>query len=773
MHASLSTHFLGGETGDAYEMARHIWWYKTALQTGTDIFEHSLLGYPEGLPAAQLWANPLQFFPTWLFAFMMPLPVAYNIFILITLLLNGWCMYILARRRLGTVHHFPAFIAGLIFMIFPIMQGHLFDGHLGLLVQWTLPLFLIALFDFADLGESRRFMIAVGLFLLAAMGHTLQIIYALAPLSALFLLARLHRRDFVGAMRLLAVALTGCLLLLLFLSPIIGVTLNTPRYSETGGYVRYSIDLLGIVSPSFANPFWRDIATHSAQVLGTNLGESASYIGVLGGFLALLGFLFRRESRWWLLVALLAWLLALGPVLKIYDRAVIVTIAGYDAVVPLPYALFINLPLFELARTPGRFMFLFAAMFALVAGFGMAVFWSSQLIQNRHRYLQAILALLLVFFLIEDYKLFDQFPSVPAAIPDAIHDLRRRRDIRAVYNVPHDNLLAAKEAMYLQTAHGKPLIAGHDTRATTVDPARLEILAHFRPYLLTDAGADIVILNKTRAQESGPANLLQDARLWLGEPLYEDERLALFETPQVPHAIPKLESSKVDGQSHVTYIYKEQPGWLEFNASLNAVNRRVNLSLNDTPLGSLLVDGALSTSIPLPIARRGYNTFRITLDPPCPERVNTAFLLCQRVTVEDVEVRVLSSGAIYDPIRIADGIVLAGFFMPQDVTEELSIRFWWRFETDRSANDVRFIHVLNEKGISQESMQDDYSHGELAAGSELTETVTLSTDGLEPGEYRVLTGWYALPDLIRYDVLTDIEGAQDDTIVLGTIRVRD
>jgi len=35
-----------------------------------------------------------------------------------------------------------------------------------------------------------------------------------------------------------------------------------------------------------------------------------------------------------------------------------------------------------------------------------------------------------------------------------------------------------------------------------------------------------------------------------------------------------------------------------------------------------------------------------------------------------------------------------------------------------------------------------------------------------------LTGWYALPDAIRYDVLTNVEGAQDDTVVLGSIRVR-
>ena len=47
---NLSTQFLGGDTSDAYEMARHVWWYKTALQTGDDIIWQSNLGYPDGLP---------------------------------------------------------------------------------------------------------------------------------------------------------------------------------------------------------------------------------------------------------------------------------------------------------------------------------------------------------------------------------------------------------------------------------------------------------------------------------------------------------------------------------------------------------------------------------------------------------------------------------------------------------------------------------------------------------------------------------------------------
>ena len=769
---SFSTSFLGGDSGDVYEVARHIWWYKTALQNGEDIFEHSLLGHPDGFPATVLWAHPLKFLPSSLFAYFMPLAAAYNLAAILALWLNGLSLFLLARGWLPPGQAFPALLAGLVYMVFPMMQGHLFAGHLGLMMQWPLPLFIMFLFAYADEGGLRHLIAAVLLFLLSAMGHALQVLYALAPFTALFLIARAYRRDYLGAVRCATVATCGGLLLLLFLSPIMSALLSATELTDVGGHARFSLDLLGVVSPSFANPFWADIARHSAQVIGINLAEGASYLGILGGSLALIGAIRRRAARWWLLVALAAWLFALGPVLKVYDQAFTATVAGYETVVPLPFALLMNLPFFELARAPGRFMFLFAPAFALLAGFGTAALCSSRFFQQRHRYIRWLLAAAALVLLVEDYKLFAEFPTMPAEIPQEIHNLKVRRDIRAIFNAPYDNLLAAKEAMYLQTAHGKPLIAGHDTRTTPVGPSRLELLASFRPTLLNDSDADVVIINKARALESRQAGLLPRARQWLGEPFYEDQRYALFETPFSPDRTAKLHSTRWDGQTHVTYIYKEQPGWMEFSATLEAVNRRVHLSLNGTPLQTLQVNGRIPVSIPLPIARDGYHTFRIALDPPCPERIDTALLLCQSVTVDNVVTQILTNGAIYDPVRIADGIELAGYYLPKQFGDEIAIRLWWRFEADRSNNDVRFIHILDENGLPVIDRPDDRSFGQIAAGSELTETLTIDISTLTEGEYRVLTGWYGLPFAIRYDVLTNVEGAQDDTVVLGAIRVR-
>ncbi|MCY4465562.1 MAG: hypothetical protein OXE46_08500 [Chloroflexi bacterium] len=771
-HETLSTRFIGGDTSDVYEMARHVWWFKVALQGEDNVFWHSLLGFPDGFAAVQLWAHPLQFFPMWLLALFMPLALAYNITVLAAMALNGLAMYVLARRLLSGHDPIPPLFAGLVYMVFPVFQGHVFAGHVGLLMGWGLPLFVLCLYDYVDRGGARRLLGAMLCFLLATLGHSLMLFYALLPMALLFALARLYRRDHVGALRVALVALLGCLLQLLFLFPILVGALESAVYSDAGGQVRYSIDLLGIASPSFQNPYWRDIATHSASVLGTNLEEGSSYIGLLGGMLALLGLLSRRDARFWLMVALAAWVLALGPVLKVFDMPLRFEVAGYENVMPLPYAFAMQLPGFELARAPGRFMILFALAFGLLAGWGMLTMWSSSFFQSRRRSIRYILLAVFILFVFQDYRFFAPFPTLPVALPAAIHELRDRQDIRAIFNVPHDDLLAAKEAMYLQTAHGKPLIAGHDARETPVNRSRLTLLAEFHPSLLSDADVDVVILNKARARAIGELESLAElANQRLGEAIYEDERYAIFTVPFRPRLVNTVFAVESDMQSHKAHIFRAQPGWLELNATLEAINRRVNLSLNGALLDSLEVNGKIPLLLPLPIARRGYHSLLIELDPPCPPRIDATLLFCHGVTVDQLDIRVLSTSTIYDPIRIEDDIVLAGFYLPDQADDELAVRFWWRFEAPRSANDVRFVHLLDEAGRLVPGRQDDTSLGLLQAGDELTETVRFDTRFLPAGEYRVLTGWYRLPDAIRYDVLTNVPGAQDDTIQLGIVRV--
>ena len=770
-HATLSTRYIGAESGDIYAVAQQTWWVKSALPSGENVFHDSLFVYPEGAPALQLWANPLAYFPAGLLALVMPLAAAINLVMILTLTGNGLAMYLLARRLLRASAQLPAFIAGALYLAFPAMQGLLIDGQIGALMQWSLPLFLICLYSYAGLGGKRRYLRAVLFFALAAMGSVSQLAYAILPLSVLFVLARWQRRDQVGAVRALAVVLGGCALLLLYLSPILGEILSQPLPADTDT-VRHSIDLLDIVSPAPGHPLQPDATGFSSNEAGLPAESTTAYIGIVGGLLAFLGILGRRAARWWLLLAFVAWLLALGPLLKLAGQALTVAIAGYEIVLPLPFAALSGLPLFQLAGQPDRFLLLFALAFALLAGFGADSLWSSRLMQRRQPWLRLAIAVLVVLLLVEDYRLTGEMPSAPSNPPQAIRDLAARPDIRAIYNLPYDQAWTLKQALYLQTAHGKPIFAGGDHYASGPDKAQMDLLSRFEPSLLWNAGADVVIIHKApHMDEVALAQMLRRARQQLGEAIYEDESRSVFQTPWSRTTPPLLFATRSDENTHTTYMYKAQPGWLELNAALEATNRRVNLSLNGAMLDSLEVNGKIALSLPLPIARRGYHSLLIELDPPCPPRIDMALLFCHSVTVELVDIRVLSTGTIYDPIRIEDDIMLAGYYLPDQAEDELAVRFWWRFEAPRSANDVRFVHLLDETGRLVPGRQDDTSFGALDAGDELTETVRFDTRFLPAGEYRVLTGWYRLPDAVRYDVLTNVPGAQDDTILLGIVRV--
>src|SRR5688500_6908924 len=124
----LSGALIGHHTGDAYEMGHHLWWYGYALKHGQPRFTQTLRGYPDGIGGISLWSNPLQFFPAWAFAMVMPVALAYNLQVLLTMSLNGLTMaYLMTRlaqragyEGAGRVTYGPALIAGAAFMAFPV-----------------------------------------------------------------------------------------------------------------------------------------------------------------------------------------------------------------------------------------------------------------------------------------------------------------------------------------------------------------------------------------------------------------------------------------------------------------------------------------------------------------------------------------------------------------------------------------------------------------------------------------------------------------------------
>ena len=882
--AQFSSVFAGFVYGDAYETAHHVWWFTEALRSGQSPFFQSLLAWPNGLEGVTQWADPLHFFPAWLFAFALPLPAAINLQTLLTLALNGLAMWALMRWLLGphplslsqveretptpdgsdggarcivplqttpadpealtpdpsatqaesgedephpptpspwgegenatapdganggarcivplqtspldceTLIPIPspmergprgevrielsAFFAGLVFMLFPAVQGHTGAGHTGLLVLWPLPLFTWALLRLNGVGW-RGVLLAAALFMLGAFGHTLQALYVLAPLAALVLLRFAWRREWRAAGKTIVVLAVGGAALAVFGLPVFSATLGTGAYADESGGVRYSADLLATVTPSFFHPlFGQWEYTH--RVLGINLDEGAAFLGFSGLLIGLLALWKAPRSRFWWGVALAAWVLSLGPLLKVFDQPVTLGVDGYTSGVALPFAAIADLPIIRLARTPGRFNFLLGLAWAAILGYGM--YWllnalAARLGKRRGRIAGWAVVVSCAALLIFELQMFWPLPAARADVPEAITALRERDDLRAVFDVPWGNLVAAKEGLYLQTAHEHPLIAGHVTRRTPVSPALLTLLENtLDPARLREAGADLVIVH--REQDDG--TLYQRALEQLGAPLFEDERFAVFETPAASErpetAVAGFRGGVVTDQAE-SYFYAPEDGWWSWGARLEADGRDVTARLDGTLIGRWMIDGSTPVMAPLPVSA-GYHTLTLALEPPCPDVV-PAGQRCRALTVRDLAFEPLSGwAAAPDAAFRAPGETGVSLTMQAALPETaapgsaLRVPLAWAFETARAATDTRFVHVLNGDGVLV--AQEDSQPGSMAAGETLAEWVSVALPpDLPAGDYRVYAGWYTAPDIVNFCVVVDDACAANEAL-LGVVGV--
>lgn len=768
------TRVMGGTTGDNFEMLRNIWWYKFALQHGQPLYYQTYLGYPEGFSSLILAANQLQYLPAYLFAFIMPLTLAYNLTVWLTMALNGWAMWILARDLLG--EDIPALFTGIVFASAPTLQGHLFEGHAGLMVIWTLPLFVWALMRFlrAETQVWRWGLATIVLFNLTPSGHLLQTIYVLMPLLAMVLLYLLWQGDARPVRRLIVVCSLAGGFMLLFLLPMIRDTLATSAYTEAGGVVRYSADLLAILTPSPFSPIWR--VPWSGAVLGTNIAEGNSYIGIGVALLALIGMVRFPSARWWGLLALIAWVLSLGSLLKAFNQPVTVNLGDYVTYVPLPWAFLQDITGFSLARTPGRFNFTQAFAVALLAGYGMCAVWTwSRTHHLAHVWRYGGLVLLTAAILL-DTLAFAPFPARDTTIPSAVYALRTRDDIRAVFSVPWDHLLAAKDSLYLQTAHEKPLIAGQVTRTTPVNPAKLNVLqATLAPGLLRAAGADVVIYHKDRAAESGQTTALERQLVLFGAPFYEDATIALYNVPIVTQAA--ADALEVDGRLtndsvYTKDFYASTPGWFDFTATTAFIGEDapfITLVLDNVPFQTIRAGHALR--LPIPVSSAGYHRLSLHLQTPCPTQ-RPPMLLCKGFALSADTLTRVSTEYVRPLIPYAQGITLSASDL-QTTPTQLTVRLNWSFAADVStSNSVRFVHVLDADG--KRVAQFDSALSDAApARSQWLETLTLNLTGLPVGEYSVRVGWYAYPSLERFTVLDDtLPGAADNAPEIATFRVQ-
>lgn len=763
----MSTHLFGDFFTDAYQTARHVWWIKHALQNGESLFQQTTLGYPDGLEGAWLWANPLEYFPGWLFAFVMPLNTATNLMLLLQLTLNGVAAYCLIDH-LTEKRIYPAVVGGMIFMAFPALQGRIYGGQAGVLALWGVPLLIYALYRLREDSRRRWYLLAGVCCVLGIAGNSTLLVYYLLPTVGMLLLMQIITKQWQWLRRSLMAMIFGGLLCLVLLIPLLVETITTPQYTlEVSDTVRFSADLLAFASPSIdGHPFFDSLSLdYPSRVLGLNRVEGIGYIGVLVGLLALLGFWKHKQARWWLVLALVAWVFSLGALLKFEDVPVTTGVDTYETHITLPWAGLQNLPILNISRTPGRFNLTAALALSVMASYGMVYLWG-KLARLRFRQVGFMLLGVLILF---ELQMFWGIPTDEVIVSEGIYALAERDDIRAVFSIPWNDRVFAKHNLYLQSVHEQNIIAGQFIRDTPVNPARLVVLQEtLDPAILDFAGVDVVIFHRLSPELSTPFESL--ATQQLGSPIHQDPRMRIYNVPDV-ETLPQF-TVVYPAIQHITtaydlHFFAPDSGWARLQTTLHSDDftaRTLNILLNNTQIQASIISDAQVLDLWIPIAEAGFHTVSLQLDPLCP-RLSNDTLRCNGLQINEVSFDTFIP-TLNNSVELSNGVTLnSGFIGTASAGEQLSIGLWWHFDEGMSDFASRFVHVIHESG----EIVAQADHPLFADNnSELTDSpnITLPMD-LPAGRYRVYTGFYTYPDITRFTVFSEEEGAVNGLVLIG------
>src|SRR5262245_3292285 len=345
------------------------WWNFPAyapLSGITAFTEHLLGAYPLTSPIIWFSGNAV---------------LAYNTLQLLTLPLNGLATFALVRELTGSWT--GGFVGGLAFAFAPFVGEHAL--HIQMLMAFGMPFALCGLHRYVKYGAMRDLV----WFGLGFMSVTLSNAYALIffpILVALWVLFFLGRTD---TPRVIAIAATVAVVALLVAPLLVGYHVRQAAYGLSRDYREIASWGAGIQALAGVHP---QSVLWAGRLLDTG-DERSLFPGFAVVSLALLGIgvsvvsearpEWRRVVVFYLTVAFLMWMFALGPDLH-----------WFDVRVPLrytPYSLLLQLPGSRSIRVPARAWLLATLCLAVCAGFGAA--WLAR--RSRAKWLLAPLVTLM------------------------------------------------------------------------------------------------------------------------------------------------------------------------------------------------------------------------------------------------------------------------------------------------------------------------------------------------------------------------------------------
>lgn len=793
--ARLGTHYAGNNE-DLWVFQWDNWWTRYALQHGLDILFTPLQFYPVGVSLA---AHSLSFYNSFVW---IPLAAvigdiaAYNITILLTFILSGYTMFLLAEylinQRIGvreqgsgaaprspiTDHPLPitnprslipALLAGLIFAFAPYHFSQSL-GHVSLAsVQWF-P--LLALFALKTVRETKwRNAIIIGLLIGLITATRLQFIVLGGVVFALFVavdwltVRREWARGSIG--RLIVAGALGLLLALPIVLPAAQLFTEAASPDEliadeqTWGQT----DLAAYFVPMTYHPVFGPLV----QPLYKNFAKNQAWMPFLGyGVLALSiwgALKAKRRSVPWIAIGLFLFVMALGPFLVINGVS--------HENIRLPYALIGDAFPLNTLRSPDRYNLLLPLALAVLAAYGISDLLSRVKRPRAQIWLGAGVGVLILF----EY-LGLPYPTIEPLTTSAFHaQLANDPEPYAVLDIPLERS-DTKYYLYYQTQHQHPLVQGRVARVPEAafklfdeipllgawyrslgSPRVPDLGAQLRQ--LADYNVRYILFHKNLAP---PAYVTTLRNYFTLPPLYEDDQIAVYSTRS---ALPP--PTELGGGLGVI------ASWAGVEGPDKPIRVRIRWTAT-APIGGdyafrlRLIDetgtSVLESTEPLAPATSRWQPGTLVVGDyqltPAAALPNGRFTI--RVSVLD-GARVV--GEIDLPHRLINEAVRDGGQWLMVVSEEPRVRFslpielraadvsrrgnllslWlhWRALAAPGADTKYFVHLIDANG--QVVAQDDGIHVKYTQPSSAWQTDQLVSDLIElplwklpPGEYRIAVG---------------------------------
>lgn len=542
---------IANDAGDNLGGVNTLWWVWHEVSSGHIPWRIDLYGFPSSSvvfhpsPLMEALSVPI----TWAFGAV----VSFNLLLLISFTLTGYTAFLLVRRVTGST------LAGLAGgALFTGTAPHQFDMLFNTNAVWALPLVWLAFLEWRE--HPRRWplvalaSIALGLcnFYFAA--------YFLVPSFLVFApWKRLRDRTMLGTYAAAAGA-TIAVLAVVYLPSLIAAGSKTREQLDVVASAvgsRPPTELLALVIGSPDNPVFGDLFTRLGSGLDPTQAPNtgSAYAGIVVLVLAAIGWRAGRRTGPWVPLALIGFVMLLGPELLVNGHRIM----------PLPYALAEHVPVLSYLRAPGRFYSLMALPLIVLACVGLTR------LRARAGAWGPALVVALTCLAVVDSLFRLTIPTTPSQVPSVYDRLATLPGRPALIEAPGGNF-NDYQWLAFQRVSGLPIVnnaAPRATRATnpiplyrnpflagTVAGPLPSVLADPQPtgvraqrldqarrrgvQELADMGVGYAVLHNYPyfgwANPADPGYGLYRAYLerYLGPPVYEDADVQLYALPGAP-----------------------------------------------------------------------------------------------------------------------------------------------------------------------------------------------------------------------------------------------